>query len=574
MAEVLFITPNMQRKAVDDSIGTALLATILTQQGIGCEIMQFSRFGNPKDFETFMANAVDTVVAHEGKIVSFYARCDTYHIILTMAEQIKKRKDVTIVFGGPQADISAVDTLQEFSHVDYVCCGEGENTVYPFFSSLLQGTPDLSVPGLTYRRDGKILQNPRPVLIEDLDTLPEVDYSLLGLKQPVDNTDPFPIDVGRGCPFSCTYCSTKTFWGRKYRLKSPQRIYTEIKRLNEMYGVTYFAFEHDMFTMNRRQVVETCQLLKTLDFPVSWKCSVRIDCVDKELIDIMKDAGLDSLFIGIETGSPRVQKLINKNLKLEKAVDMLGYIHSKGIGITASFIYGIPEETEEDLSQTLALIAQIAKLDGAQIATCLCTFLPGTELTYRYLDKLEPAAKTTEVSDAPAFTECAQLISTHPKVFLYLWEYNTPLRTKLEHFTTFIRVWQELQPVYQYYSEQYPQERLLDMYLEWVEANHEVLSQTSATRRNEQIRRVIAEEKFGQKFMGEYKDIIRDYYRMRTLLLSDRIKEDSRVMDAYCFSPIKLRQGMRLQDCRKNLSMVTYTRTADGKIQMRVQSKA
>jgi len=224
MADVVFITPNTLRNAKEEPIGTLLLTTILHNEGLSVSVLPFAQLGDPANFPKFLQTATRRILDEQPKIVSFYTRCDTYHIMIKMAEQLKQQADLYIVFGGPQADISAMDTLNEIPCVDFICQGEGETTIYPFFSSLLQGSPDLSVPGLVFRKDGSVFQNPRPTLIEDLDTLPHVDYSILSADDLSDNTEPFPIDVGRGCPFGCTYCSTKSFWGRKYRLKSPQRI--------------------------------------------------------------------------------------------------------------------------------------------------------------------------------------------------------------------------------------------------------------------------------------------------------------------------------------------------------------
>ena len=171
MSDVIFITPNMTADTRAESIGTLQLATILMQAGISCEILQYFRIGDVTRFSDFLDNAVRLIEEKKPKILSFYSRCDTYYISLRIAEYVKaKRKDICIVFGGPQSDITAEATLRQIPWVDYICCGEGETTVVPLFSSVLQGEPDLTTPGLVYRLDGEIVKNPRPVLIEDLDS--------------------------------------------------------------------------------------------------------------------------------------------------------------------------------------------------------------------------------------------------------------------------------------------------------------------------------------------------------------------------------------------------------------------
>ena len=130
MADVVFVTPNFGGWVKDEPVGTLLLATIVRNANIPVEVLQFRHFGDADHFDCFISSAVDKILAKNPRIVSFYTRCDTYHISIKIAQCLKQlRKDIYIVYGGPQADLSAEDTLREIPQVDYVCCGEGENTI-------------------------------------------------------------------------------------------------------------------------------------------------------------------------------------------------------------------------------------------------------------------------------------------------------------------------------------------------------------------------------------------------------------------------------------------------------------
>jgi len=479
MSKVVFVTPNFGGFAREEPIGTLLLATILRQANIDADILQFHHFGDVTDFDSFIDRGIRLILDKNPRIVSFYTRCDTYHISLRIAQRLKElAKDVYIVFGGPQADLSCEYSLREIPYIDFICCGEGETTIVPFFTSLLAGQPDLSIRGLAYRADGQVVRNPRPDLIEDLDTLPVIDYTLLDFSN--EGYSPtemalFPVDVGRGCPFGCTYCSTKTFWGRKYRLKSPERIIQEIKEIHDRFGFTHFNFEHDMFTLNREKVIRTCGMLKEIGFPIKWRCSARIDCLDEELVDIMVDAGLISLFMGIETGSPRMQKLVRKNLKLEDVPGKLKYICSKGIIVTTSFIYGFPNETEEDLSQTIALMTELSKLPNITVHPHLCAFFAGTELTAQFFQTIDKSSKVSDVTGEIAVEECKDIIYAHPVLFPHFYEYKTPFREKVQYYPVFFRSWQVMRPVYEYLVRHYYHDRLCDMLFDFTESNLEIL---------------------------------------------------------------------------------------------------
>jgi len=571
MADIIFVTPTFEENISQESVGTLLLASILRDNGLNVKIFPFFRFGDPNDFEVFLSNTTEAICNEQPKIVSFYTRCDNYHIALAISKEIKHHCNAYIVFGGPQADITATHTLQEIPYVDFICCGEGENTIVPLFKSLLAKKPDLTTAGLVYRKGDEIVCNARPELIQDLDNLPHIDYSLSSVSSEEFLNEYFPIDVGRGCPFGCTYCSTKTFWGRKYRLKSPSRIAEEIKQLHEQFGITSFAFEHDMFTMNRKQVVETCRLLKALDFDIIWKCSARLDCLDYELIDTMVDAGMVRIFIGIESGSPRMQKLINKHLKLDGIVEKITYISNKNIQVVASFIYGFPDETDNDLSDTLALLAQLAKVENCIYTLNPCTFLPGTELYNTYADKLTYSETASTIAGSVAVEACSDLIKQHPKLFPQFQEYNTPQRSKLAYLKHFARIMHILYPVYQYILDDDPKMRFMDLYYDFISSNAHILANAPELSFTEIIQQIIAEHNIiAGKEEDPYYDILLDYHRITAVQLSHAIGCDNSTFAAYCFSPVEIQKRTPIQEIERKLTVAAYIRTKDGKLQLKI----
>ena len=476
MSDIVFVTPNFNGSFHNESIGTLLLATILRENKIEPKILRFYDFGDINEFDKFMKEFEKRILAESPKILSFYTRCDTYHIVLKMAQRVKEVKnDICIVFGGPQADLSVDETLKCIPYVDYICCGEGETTIVPFFSSILAGKPDLSVAGLAYLRDGIVVKNPRPALIEDLDSLPFVDYSFLEYNNENDKDEMFSVDAGRGCPFGCTYCSTKTFWKRKYRIKSAERIVSEVKDIHEKFGTTQFVFCHDMLTLDRKKICRICELLKNIGFDIKWGCSARTDCIDKELIDTMISAGMNRLFVGIETGSPRMQKIINKNLKLDGVYELLEHAAKQGVTVIASFIYGFPEETEEDFSQTIKVMTDIVKIPNVVVQNHLCAFFPGTELTANYKESLLRAPIASNIVGEHATKECEEIINANPELFPHFREYKTELREKQKFYPLFFRLYRVLYPIYDYISHKYEPLRMCDMYYDFVESSGDIL---------------------------------------------------------------------------------------------------
>lgn len=565
MSEVVFVTPNFGGFVREEPVGTLLLATILRNSGICADILQFHHFGDVNNFNDFVKCAIEKISAKKPRIVSFYTRCDTYHISLRIAEQVKIHlPDVYIVFAGPQADLASEATLREIPYIDYICCGEGETTVVPFFSSLISGTPDHTICGLVYRSKDSIIKNPRPELIANLDTLPPIDYSLLDFNNEGFATKGkrlFPVDVGRGCPFSCTYCSTKTFWGRKYRLKSAERIIEEIKHINKTFGVTSFNFEHDMFTMNREKVIRICKMLKEIGFPIRWRCSARMDCLDENLIDIMTDAGMDTLFVGIESGSPRMQKLIQKNLKLDDIPEKLKYIASKGVQITASFIFGFPNETEEDFAQTMELMTQICSLPKIVVLPSLCAFFSGTELTNQYSDQLVDASVYSLATKSIAVCECQDIIQAHPVLFPHFREYKTDLREKTKYYPQLLSSWKALHPVYKYLYEKYYHGRICDILYEYTNRNTKLLEGGANWLE------VLKQDTWIEQFTKDEKYAI---LKEVTRFLIWRIEAHNSTTEVFGFDVKALLDNVPIEQLQETLTMVSCEMTQKGNSVLKV----
>lgn len=562
MADILFVTPNYKTNILEIPLGSLLLGTILRQNGMDVALTSFSEFGPATPFEDFLRKGVERISREEPKIVSFYTRCDSYHIALKLAQRLKAAMPrVWIVFGGPQADITAQETVCSFPYVDFVCCGEGEHTVYPLFSSLLKETPDLDIPGLVYCKDGQPVKNPRPVLMENLDLLPIVDYSLV---QTVDTEgQDFPVDVGRGCPFGCTYCSTNTFWGRKYRLKSPERIVEDILDVHQRFGFASFAFEHDMFTMKRSQVEKTCELLKKLDFQVRWRCSARVDCIDRQLIDTMVDAGMYAIYIGIETGSAVMQKKINKNLKLEQVLPMLSYIHSKGVKVTTSFIYGFPEETREEVGQTMELMRSIMALGNITVQSHLCTFLPGTELTRQYAEHLTPMTTYSNITGDVAVEECQDLIKEYPQIFLHFREYTTPIRQELQYFGHFMWIFNYRFLVYDYLAKHLGGD-LYRMYLDFVSANGQIPWKYSE---------LVLSDRFPESVTdAPMHDLVKDICKLWRMERS--VKPGQSAIDVFSFNPNQLSKVKDLNELKRGMFILSIQSNPDGIVTRTVRGRA
>lgn len=323
--------------------------------------------------------------------VSLYTMCNNYHYAIFLAEKIKEISNkVIICLAGPQASIVSTETLKLYNFIDFISIGEGENTIYSILDGL-KNSDFRNSYGIAYRKNNDVIIKKNDKLVENLDNLPFVNYEYLNY---VPEND-ISIEVGRGCPFNCIFCTTNNFWKRKYRIKSPKRIFSEIEYIYTKFGIKKFVFEHDLFLVNKNTVIELCKLIIESGLKIKWGCSSRIDYIDEELILFMKKAGCFSIYFGIETGSQRIQKLINKNLNLDTIDSLIFLLDKYKISPVFSFIYGFPCEQLCDIEKTLELMYKIYDHyyknyfnSDSKVQLHKLMFLPGTEITNSYKQEL------------------------------------------------------------------------------------------------------------------------------------------------------------------------------------------
>jgi radical SAM superfamily enzyme YgiQ (UPF0313 family) len=298
----------------------------------------------------FYNEAAEWLIDSNPDVIGFMTESDSYHHLLRIFQKVKEKSPNTItLLGGVHATAVHHQTLRNFPFVDLIVRGEGEIAFQMLLETLNKSTDLAKVGNLTYRDKGEIRVNPDLPLISKLDSLPFPDFSIIH----IDDRDVIYVEIGRGCPFKCNFCFTAPYWERKHRIKSAKRILTELSYFKDEYGRTDFNFTHDLFTTDRRWVINFCKELIASDLSVSWTCSSRTDTIDEEQIYWMKQAGCRDIYFGVETGTDEMQKLINKGLDLKQARKLISKSTETGISATVGFIAGLPKESDVSLRGTL-----------------------------------------------------------------------------------------------------------------------------------------------------------------------------------------------------------------------------
>ncbi|MBI5533678.1 MAG: B12-binding domain-containing radical SAM protein [Deltaproteobacteria bacterium] len=292
----------------------------------------------------------------------------------------------TVVAGGPHASILPEEVIEQ-PCIDYVVRGEGEPVLPRLLDYLRKcgssSEPSLStIPGLTYRHQGRTIHNAGVGYVEDLNSLPWPARELLPMHiyRPASGAyRRLPVTsmmTTRGCPFACGFCS-KAIFGNHVRYRSVANVIAEIEYLIERYGVKEIYFADDCFTMDRGRTEALCDQIRTKGLDLTWTCSTRVNLVDPPLLRRMRQAGCVSIGFGIETASVELGDLMHKRISPKDARAALGAARLEGIETRTSYILGFPGEDLESLTRTVNLALD---LDSDFVIFNLAIPLPGTDL--------------------------------------------------------------------------------------------------------------------------------------------------------------------------------------------------
>ncbi|HET9284251.1 MAG TPA: radical SAM protein [Candidatus Angelobacter sp.] len=412
-------------------VGILSLAAVLEARGLQPEVVDLNHvYYNwvreseqaKTDFCSFAANYF---AACNFDLFGLSTVCSSYPLTLRIAAEVKRAHPKSIVvLGGPQASVVDVATMRAFPAIDLILRGEAEHTLPELVDALAQQRPLTAVPGLTYRQDEQIVSNPDAPLVMDLDALP---FPAFHLFPDVRFCRHFPLELGRGCPFSCTFCSTNDFFRRRFRLKSPAQMIADMRRIKQTYGINSFELVHDMFTVDRKRVVEFCQALIESGEEFYWGSSARTDCIDEELIALMAKAGCRGIFFGIESGSARMQKVIDKGLELKDSTARVRSCDKYKINTAVSLMAGFPDETMDDLRDTAAFFMNSLRYDHADPQLSILAPLADTPITKQHKDSLVLNDDAADMSYRGwrQETEDHALIANHPEIFSSF--YSIPL---------------------------------------------------------------------------------------------------------------------------------------------------
>jgi magnesium-protoporphyrin IX monomethyl ester (oxidative) cyclase len=285
---------------------------------------------------------------------------------LKVSELVKKiNPNILTVVGGPHVSTIPKEFLEEAKTVDIVVIGEGEYTLLEIVEHI-EGKKSLSsILGIAYRKNGYVIINDNRPFLDHLDELPYPAYNLIDMEAYLTNKKigyrsfqnrAISMITSRGCPFNCCFCAIHLHMGKKFRAHSAQYVLNHIQHVVDKYNVKNIFFEDDNLTFDLRRFEAICDGLIERKIKIGWETpnGVRADHLNMVLLKKMKQSGVVSIFVGVESGDQEIlNNIICKRLDLNCVIELAKHAKQIGLKTGAFYIIGFPGEKKENMQRTV-----------------------------------------------------------------------------------------------------------------------------------------------------------------------------------------------------------------------------
>lgn len=307
----------------------------------------------------------DNVLKFKPDIVGVSALTFEASSMYQIAHVIKQLENIPVVVGGPYPTSIPREIINN-KDIDIVVVGEGEYTFKEIIDAVETGNTLDAIDGIVYKDQGMIKVNKPRALIDNVDLLPFPAWDLAELSkyENIYSTNgirfrPYMVFLtSRGCPFHCSYCHS--IMGKRFRARSAENVLAEMEILIKTYHIYDFIFQDDIpnYDKDRIKAIFMGIIDRHWQVHLYFTNGMRSDMLDEELIYLMKKAGTSEIAIAVETASPRLQKMVKKNLNLDKVKKMIDICVDSGMFVLGLFMLGFPTETEEELKATIDFACQ------------------------------------------------------------------------------------------------------------------------------------------------------------------------------------------------------------------------
>lgn len=359
--EILLVNPclpTIPKEVVSTPFGAAWISAVLKERGFSIKMLDMQVQPSFEDLRRMLESKPLMVgVAHISNFSMGWAGKVTRFIREALP-------DTPIVAGGVGATYEPRRALIQ-NNASVVVSGEGEMTMISLAQRVLEKdgkiTPnDLSdLKGLAFIADKKLVYTTPQDSIPNLDSLPLPDRSIFDMNLYPQGA----IITSRGCSHACAFCSSAEFWSEvtgkgnpRVRLRSAENILMELEELKGKHGVGRFYILDDVFTVDKKRVMDICQGIMGQELDLEWACLARGDQVDPQMLKAMKEAGCTQIHFGLESANDESLKVMGKGITAREIGQALTWARVAGMRTRASVILGLPGETPGDFKKTVEFL--------------------------------------------------------------------------------------------------------------------------------------------------------------------------------------------------------------------------
>lgn len=406
---ILLINPPIRESEVPRHIpiGLGIIANVLLREGHSTEILDINAERLSK---TDVLKRIKT--RNKYKVIGIGSLITTYKYLKWLIPELKMNNPNSKIIVGGGIVSESPHLLLSKTPTDIAVIGEGEKTIKEVASVIEKDGSVENIKGIAYKKGNQIKINPPRPLIKDLDDLPFPAYDLFPMhiylrniahSKAIGKKREISIITSRDCPYNCNYCYHIFDGG--FRLRSIDNVIKEIKELQSKYKIDSLLLLDETFTIHKNRVIEFCEKMISEKIDLPWSCYARVNLVDKELLENMKNAGCYRVGYGIESGSQKILNKMNKCVTVEQAIKAIKLTRDVGLICGTTFMFGYPGENLDTIKESVDFCKKLM----IRPSFFFTTPYPGTRLYSEVKDKILKKYGDEErfievLSDASEFT--------------------------------------------------------------------------------------------------------------------------------------------------------------------------
>lgn len=297
------------------------------------------------------------------KVICIYTNLMTKIEVIRLIKILKTENynHPKIILGGPDVTYNVENYLK--SGADFLIIGEGEETTFELYQAIINQSDLKEVDGIAYIENEHIVQtNPR-TKIKELSELPLPNRDAINMQRYLDTwkknhgQSSMTISTQRGCPYTCKWCSTAVY-GQSYRRRPANLVAAEMKMLKQKYNPDAIWFVDDVFTVSHKWLQEFKEEVLKQDAIIPFECITRAERLNDEILDLLKLMGCFRIWIGAESGSQKIIDLMDRRVDINQVKETIQKTNAKGMETGTFVMVGYPEETQEDINQTIQYLKE------------------------------------------------------------------------------------------------------------------------------------------------------------------------------------------------------------------------